>query len=350
MKLYLLLITLLFTIGTSSAQQNKGVITGKILTEKGLPLSGALIEVQKEKLAVYSKDDGTFRLTAPVGKVKIVVSANEYRSFATEVTLSAVQESTLGRIRLKPAAEKLEEVVITGQYEPQSLKNSVYQTRIINSERIRLRAATNIQQVLSTELGFRFSNDMTLGTSDIYMMGMSGRNVKILLDGVPLIDRGDTRESLNQIDINTIERIEIVEGPLSVSYGSDALAGVVNIITKNPGKSLPNISARVQEETAGKEYDAFRAKGNHLQNLSASWQNKGWSALIGATHNEFGGWNQAAVTAAPEIVDADVNRWKPKTQWMGNAKLGYQNDNFKVSYLFNGLDETLDARDRKSVV
>jgi outer membrane receptor for ferrienterochelin and colicins len=344
MKLYLLLITLLFTIGTSSAQQNKGVITGKILTEKGLPVSGALIEVQKEKLAVYSKDDGTFRLTAPVGKVKIVVSATEYRSFATEVTLNAAQESTLGSIRLKPAAEKLEEVVITGQYEPQSLKNSVYQTRIINGERIRLRAATNIQQVLSTELGFRFSNDMTLGTSDIYMMGMSGRNVKILLDGVPLIDRGDTRESLNQIDINTIERIEIVEGPLSVSYGSDALAGVVNIITKNPGKSLLNISARVQEETAGKEYDAFRAKGNHLQNLSASWQNKGWSALIGATHNEFGGWNQAAVTAAPEIVDADVNRWKPKTQWMGNAKLGYQNDNFKVSYLFNGLDETLDAR------
>src|SRR5690606_17844973 len=103
---------------------------------------------------------------------------------------------------------------------------------VINQEQIRLRGATNIQSVLNTELGMRFSNDLTLGTSDIELMGMSGQNVKILLDGVPVIDRGSTRESLGQIDINTVEKIEIVEGPMSVSYGSDALAGVINIITK----------------------------------------------------------------------------------------------------------------------
>ncbi len=128
---------------------------------------------------------------------------------------SYAQEKIVRRDSLR---NDLKEVVVTGQYQPQSLRNSVYQTRVISAERIRLRAAANIQQVLSTELGFRFSNDLTLGTSDIQMMGMTGRNVKILLDGVPMVDRSDTRESLNQIDINTVERIEIVEGPLSVSY------------------------------------------------------------------------------------------------------------------------------------
>ena len=68
--------------------------------------------------------------------------------------------------------------------------------------------------------------------SNVEMMGMSGRNMKILLDGVPLVDRSDLKEGLNQIDINTVERIEIVEGPMSVVYGTDALAGVINIITK----------------------------------------------------------------------------------------------------------------------
>src|SRR5688572_24340478 len=96
----------------------------------------------------------------------------------------------------------LKEVVVTGQFEPQSLKKSVYQVRVISNETIRTRSAVNVQNVLNTELGIRFSNDRTLGTSDISLMGMSGQNVKILLDGVPMLDRGGSRESLNQIDIN----------------------------------------------------------------------------------------------------------------------------------------------------
>ncbi len=144
----------------------------------------------------------------------------------------------------------LQEVVVTGQYQPQSLRKSVYQVRTISADRIVRQGATNLTGVLNNELGIRFSNDRTLGTTDIELMGMSGRNVKILLDGVPLVDRGDTRESLNQVDVHSIERIEIVEGPMSVSYGSDALAGVINIITKKPGKSRLAVTAGVQEESA----------------------------------------------------------------------------------------------------
>ena len=81
-------------------------------------------------------------------------------------------------------------------------------------------------------MGIRFATDYTLGETDIAIMGMSGQNVKVLLDGIPLVDRGGTKQSLSQVDINTIERIELVEGPMSVIYGTDALAGVINIITK----------------------------------------------------------------------------------------------------------------------
>lgn len=244
-------------------------------------------------------------------------------------------------------ANDLKEVVVTGQYEPQSIKNSVYQVRTISAEKIRLRGAVNIQQVLNTELGFRFSNDLTLGTTDVTVMGMSGRNVKVLLDGVPMIDRSDTRESLNQIDINTIERIEIVEGPMSVVYGSDALAGVINIITKSAGKSNLNVTARVQEETAGKEYSAISGKGNHIQNIGLSWQNKGWSALAGVTHNDFGGWNIKPSITPKDIVDQDLaggNRWKPKEQWLANTKIGYRNENFNIWYRLDGLKEEIISR------
>src|SRR5689334_12070987 len=89
----------------------------------------------------------------------------------------------------------LDEVVVTGQYAPQSLKNSVYRVRTIKQEQIRLRGATDLQGVLNNELGVRFSTDQTLGETDVNIMGMSGQNVKVLLDGVPLVDRGDTKQS-----------------------------------------------------------------------------------------------------------------------------------------------------------
>src|SRR5690606_14797285 len=128
----------------------------------------------------------------------------------------------------------IEEVVVTGQFRPTSLKNSVYKVRSLDQEYIERRASTDMSTLLNMELGIRFNNDLTLGESDIQVMGVSGQNVKVLIDGVPMIDRGSTKQSLSQIDVNTIERIEIVEGPVSVMYGTDALAGVINIITQRP--------------------------------------------------------------------------------------------------------------------
>src|SRR5690606_16454968 len=123
----------------------------------------------------------------------------------------------------------LEEVVVTGQYEPKSIRNSVFKIRTISSEQIQLRGSVTVENILNTQLGVRFFNDLVLGESDIELMGMSGQNVKVLIDGVPLLDRGESRQSLSQVDVNNIDRIEIVEGPMSVSYGTDALAGVINI-------------------------------------------------------------------------------------------------------------------------
>ena len=233
-------------------------------------------------------------------------------------------------------SKNLSELIVTGQYKPQSVKNSVYQVRVINSERIGISGAANVQQVLNTQLGFRFSNDNTLGTTDVKLMGMSGRNVKILLDGVPMLDRGDTRESLNQIDINSIERIEIVEGPMSVSYGSDALAGVINIITKKNAPYNISVTAKLQEETAGSEYHPFNYKGLHTQNIGVSLKKNNWNTSFGGTHTEFNGFG-----------GDDYGRgktWKPKEQWMGNAKIGYAKAGFNIYYRVDGLDEIITVR------
>lgn len=231
---------------------------------------------------------------------------------------------------------KMEEVVVTGQYKPQSLQKSVYQVRVITSEKIQLSGAANIQQVLSTQLGFRFSNDNTLGITDVKLNGMGGNNVKILLDGIPMVDRYDERVSLSQIDINNVERIEIVEGPMSVSYGSDAMAGVINIITKKNKKDTFSVNAGAQEETAGNEYFPFSYKGVHIQHVNVNYAKKHLLAAVGGTHNDFDGFGGD--------VYGRGKTWKPKEQWMGNAKLGYVDDRLHIYYRIDGLNENIRVR------
>lgn len=230
-------------------------------------------------------------------------------------------------------SKNLGEVVVTGQYKPQSVKNSVYQVRVITKEKIQKEGATKLQDVLNNELNIRFSQDAATGGSNITMLGLSGQNVKILIDGLPMVGRqGINNEiNINQIDVNTIERIEIVEGPMSVVYGADALAGVINIITKKGGPAKISVTARAQEETVGKEYGT--KQGVHNQYGGVTFRHKGWEVGGGIGYNYFGGFKG-------DSTDREL-AWHWKDQITGNAFVGYSNRKFNVRYRFDGLDEII---------
>lgn len=225
----------------------------------------------------------------------------------------------------------LEEVVVTGQYKPQSVKNSVYQVKVISKDRIQKQGATKLQDVLNNELNIRFSQDLATGGSDITMMGLRGQNVKILIDGLPVVGRQGTSNeiNINQIDINSIERIEIIEGPMSVIYGADALGGVINIITKKPMAAKFSVSARIHEETIGKEYGI--QQGIHNQYVNAAWRSKKWEVGGGFGYNYFGGWK--GDSSNRELT------WHWKDQIIGNGYIGYNTSQFSIRYRIDGLDE-----------
>lgn len=230
---------------------------------------------------------------------------------------------------------QIEEVVVTGQFAPTSVKNSVYKVRSISQEQIRRRNTTDITTLLNTELGVRFSNDMALGETDIQLMGMSGQNVKVLIDGVPLLDRGATKQSLSQIDLNTVEKIEIVEGPVSVIYGTDALAGVINIITHQQEGDAKrwNLQARLLEETVETEYTPFTNEGKHNAHIGAGYQHNGWHAFVAGSRNNFGGWQGDKTGRALA--------WQPKDQWLASAKVGYAKNNVDTWYRLDYANEDI---------
>lgn len=335
-------VVIFLLISVSALAQVQITVSDKTTSESLPGVSLSIKSGAANQAIAVSNEEGVIDITPDQYPVTYVLSFIGYANYEIEIARAGSY-----KIQLTPDLNQLDQVVVTGQFEPQSVRQSVYQVRTISNERIMLRSPVNVQGVLSTELGIRFSNDLTLGTADITLMGMSGRNVKILLDGVPLLDRGDTRESLNQIDINTIDRIEIVDGPMSVVYGSDALAGVINIITKRSKENSIAVEARVHEETAGKEYEAFSGKGVHNESVNVNWASKKFYAGAGATRNTFGGWKEGrSIYVTNAFGDGE---WHPKNQWLTNATAGYKTDALNIWYRLNYLKETISALGNASI-
>ncbi|SDZ95346.1 outer membrane receptor for ferrienterochelin and colicins [Arachidicoccus rhizosphaerae] len=240
---------------------------------------------------------------------------------------------------------ELQQVVVIGMFEPGGLQKSLYRIRVIDKKAIERRHGTDLLDVLRTMTGVRMSTDQTLGETDISLLGMAGENIKILLDGVPLLDRGATRNSLSQIDLHSIERIEIVEGPLSVMYGADALAGVINIITKSTSLTISQVKEpklghfgaeiNLLEQTAGNEYQPFDKDGVHNGNLGLNWRKGKIFADASLTRNNFGGWT------AEENKGSRTKDWLPKEQWLAGARVGFQDKKWSGWYRFQYLQEDI---------
>jgi outer membrane receptor for ferrienterochelin and colicins len=172
-----------------------------------------------------------------------------------------------------------------------------------------------------------------LGGSNLSLQGLAGQNVKVLIDGVPMVGRQGTSNeiNINQVNVQSIERIEIVEGPMSVVYGADALAGVINIITKKSAAGEWELNAKVQEETAGTEYGL--KEGTHNESIGGGYSWNKFFTRLDLNRNYFGGWQGNA-------VDRD-KQWHPKTQLMGSALMGYKTDKSNIYYRLDYLNENI---------
>jgi outer membrane receptor for ferrienterochelin and colicins len=125
----------------------------------------------------------------------------------------------------------LDQLVVTAQQTPTDTRSTVNTVKVISRQTIESRGVANLGELLQAEANMRISQDAILG-GVISINGLQGENIKILIDGVPVVGRLNSNVDLNQISLSNIQRIEIVEGAQSVIYGSDASAGVINLITK----------------------------------------------------------------------------------------------------------------------
>ncbi|WP_053990765.1 TonB-dependent siderophore receptor [Mangrovimonas sp. TPBH4] len=245
--------------------------------------------------------------------------------------------------------EALTEVVVTGQYNPQSIKKSVHNVIVIKREQIDNQAANNLADLLNFNLNLTILPSSQTGKSTISFFGLDAQYFNILVDNIPLVsDNGlGNNIDLTQINLDDIERIEIVEGAMGVEYGANAVSGVINIITKKSIDSNWKLEALVQEETVSDEY-AWFDEGRHIQgiNLAHNLSEK-WFAKIGFNRNQFAGFLNDRQGKDHYLNDSLRGyEWLPKTQLTSGAMVNYKTDRFNLNYKFEYFNETLNYYNR----
>ena len=243
---------------------------------------------------------------------------------------------------------KLDEVVVTGQYNPQSIRKSVYNVTVIKREQIDKQAANNLADLLNFNLNLTIIPSSQTGKSTISFFGLDSQYFNILIDNVPLVsDNGlGNNIDLTQVNLDDVDRIEIVEGAMGVEYGANAISGVINIITKKSINSKWNIKASLQEETVSDEYALFD-EGRHIQAVNISHNfNENWFVRTGFNRNQFAGFYNNK--QGRDYYKNDKLRgydWLPKTQVSTNALLNYRIENFKLLYKFEYFNELINYYD-----
>ncbi len=237
-NLILLLCVLAHTL--SSAQTT---MKGKI-TSEGQSLSGANIVLKNTKYATISDSMGVYSIeNISSGNYEVLISYTGFKSQKKNISVTDTTEITLD-FDLKDS-HVLDEVVITGTLKAVSRLESPVPVEVYKPAFFKKNPTANIFEALQNVNGVRPQlNCNVCNTGDIHINGLEGPYTLVLIDGMPIVSGLSTVYGLSGIPNSLLERIEIVKGPASSLYGSEAVGGLINIITKNP-KNAPSFSTDV---------------------------------------------------------------------------------------------------------
>jgi outer membrane receptor for ferrienterochelin and colicins len=307
--------------------------------EAGTPLPGAHVRafdlsgrlLSRSVSDIEGRTPGLDSLLRAHGRLVLAVS---YVGFAPWRDTVETEGGAAPVVRLRPAEHQLDHVVVTAQMGARPAEDALHRVRVIDQNQLDQMAARDLEDALQQQTGMRIQQDAVLGSS-VSIQGLSGEHVNIMVDGVPLVGRQNGSVDLQQLPMAEVERIEIIEGPLSVQYGSDAMAGTINIITQEAQHTRLGGAATVYGEnngTAQTDFSLHGGRGRHR-------------LRVGGTFRKFDGWRpDDPVWPELKAQPADqsrTHRWDPRTQYQLRARYRYQGDRWRYGYRFHGLDEEI---------
>lgn len=247
-----ILFSLLFAAQLSLGQT--GSLTGQV-TDGEQPIPFANVVLKGTDLGTSANVDGEFELNnVPFGNYHLQISSVGFVPFTKKIKLNS-ESLKLAKLDMAPSVLGLDEVVITGTMKETFVSASPIKIDVITNKFLQQTTTpTNLVEAINLVNGV----EEVVGcgvcfTNSISINGLPGPYTAILVDGSPLYGNLASIYGLNSIPASMIDRIEVIKGPNSTLYGSEAVAGVINIITKHP-KDQPLVDVNVMGTTHGEVF------------------------------------------------------------------------------------------------
>src|SRR6478736_3579473 len=235
MKNALLLFCLFFSglTGNAFSQSVKGEISGVIASE-GEAVGFASVGLKGTSYGVTSDENGKFSLkNLPAGSYEMIVSAVGFQEFKKTVGVGG--EKVQMKINLQKNQQRLREVVVSGTLKETYTMQSPVHIEVYTPKLFQKNPTPSIFEAMQMVNGVQPQlNCSVCNTGDIHINGMEGPYTMITIDGMPIVSALGSVYGLSGIPNSMIQRVEVVKGPAGTLYGSEAVGGLINIITKNP--------------------------------------------------------------------------------------------------------------------
>ena len=230
MNKYCVLTLICILMHISATAQEMTGLSGKIISaEDKSPIEFADIYFKGTKLWCIPDTKGIFHLKAPAGTYTLVIRAVGYETFEEEVTLTG-KNAAMRTFELKTDRHQLDEVVVVSN-RSSHVRRSAFNAQDLNVKEMH-NTSRSLGEALTQLPGLKLRESGGVGSdAQLSLDGFSGKHVKIFIDGVPQEGAG-TALDINNLPVNFAERIEVYKGVVPVGFGTDALGGVINIVTK----------------------------------------------------------------------------------------------------------------------
>ncbi len=224
---------ILFIILICQTTMAQYTITGTVYSEE-IPLEGVSIVVRGTNIGTITNSEGQFNIhISSVDTSEIIISSLGHKPYVATIDSSV----DLGIIHL-PIDDAFQEVVVSGTLKPVSKLESPVPVEVYSHTFFRANPSPSVFEALENVNGIRPQlNCNVCNTGDIHINGQEGSYTMVLIDGLPIVSGLSTVYGLSGIPQSLIDQVEVIKGPASTLYGSEAIAGVINLITKSPENS-----------------------------------------------------------------------------------------------------------------
>jgi len=221
---------------TAAASEAQSVLRGRVVDARSqAPIAGARVLVINTMRSATTGPDGEWALTVPSARaadgVRVRVERIGYAS--AELAAADVASASPVIIELEPSALAVDALVVSASRRQQRLADAPVTVEMVSRAELAEAGAADLATVLTERAGLELDGGHPNGTG-IVMRGFGSERVLILLDGQPLTGRLSGNFDVARLPASMLERVEIVKGPQSTLYGSDAIGGVINLITRRP--------------------------------------------------------------------------------------------------------------------